>query len=359
MASAAAGTLTVVATACLLGGLSLAPAASHVVGSPAEQAPVLHSGQRAPLRSGGQRAPLRSGGQWAVAPASTSPSPARPGALSARHGPPYPVTEVTVPIVDKSRPTVANGREISPRRALTTEVWGPDAPGRYPLVVFAAGFRVGPKPYEALLTSWARHGFVVAAPEFPLTDAAVAGANLDEADIANQPADLRYVTDTLVAPASPVAAHVDPNLVAVAGHSDGAETALDASALPTPPGQPRYRALICMSGQPLRLVRPPRNPPLLVIQGDADTVDPPALGYRVWEEAVRPKFLLVLHGAGHLPVEAGSAWLPVTVAVTNAFLDTYLADDAGAAGITAAGNDPPLATVRSSASASAQGRAAH
>ena len=74
-------------------------------------------------------------------------------------------------------------------------MWLPAAPGRRPLIVFAHGFDVGPGIYAALLDAWAAHGYVVAAPEFPLTDPAVAGASLDENDINNQPADLRFVTE--------------------------------------------------------------------------------------------------------------------------------------------------------------------
>jgi len=249
--------------------------------------------------------------------------------------------------VDTSRPTVGRAGEISPSRALTTEVWVPDAPGRWPLVVFGPGFEVGPDPYQALLEAWAAHGYVVAAVEFPLGDAAVAGPNLDENDIVNQSADLRFVTDALVAPASPVAAQIDSLRVAVAGHSDGAENALEASIEPPPPGQPAYRAVIVMSGQPLIGIATTPNPPILVIQGDADPINPPSRGYQAWQNAASPKDLEVLHGAGHLPpLEAGSQWLPVVERVTIAFLDAYLARDASPSVIAQAGNDPPLGTIQ-------------
>ncbi|MGH9102418.1 MAG: alpha/beta hydrolase family protein [Acidimicrobiales bacterium] len=256
------------------------------------------------------------------------------------------MTEVTVPLVDHGRPTVAHGRQISPYRALTTKVWVPEAPGRRPLVVFVAGFEVGPTPYQALLESWARRGYVVAAPELPLTDAAVAGANLDEGDLANQPADIRFVTDALVAQGSPVARRIDRARVAVTGHSDGAETALVDSIRPAPPGEPAYRAVIAISAQPLTGPASIPNPPMLVIQGSADTINPPAHGYRLWEEAAPPKYFEVLYGAGHLPpLEAGSSWLPVVEAVTGAFLDAYVAGDAKPAGLALAGDAPPLASI--------------
>ena len=290
--------------------------------------------------------PTTSSTRVAGIPATTAPRPP-PAPLPTRA--PYPVTVVTLPLVDRSRPTIGLGQQLSPVRALTTPVWLPEAPGRRPLIVFAPGFQVGPAPYTALLEAWAAHGYVVAAPEFPLTDEAVAGPHLDEADIVNQPADVRFVTDALVGPDSPVAARIDPDRVAVAGHSDGGETALAASVVVPPPGEPRYRAAITMSVQPLP-EGPTANPPILVTQGDVDTINPPALGQQTWALAEPPRYLLTLRGGGHLPpLEAGSAWLPGVEAVTEAFLDAYVAGDADPASVAqaAAAAGAGLFTLRS------------
>jgi pimeloyl-ACP methyl ester carboxylesterase len=244
-------------------------------------------------------------------------------------GPPYQVGSAVVHLVDTSRPTVSHGRTISSSRALTTLVWYPEVAGRSPLVVFAHGFQVGPSPYVAMLEAWAAHGYVVAAPEFPLTDQDIAGPNLDENDINNQPDDLRFVTDSLVAGGSPVASRIDASRVAVAGHSDGSESALAASIAPTPAGEPAFRALVAMSVQELPGVNHTANPPMLVTQGDADTINPPSYGYTTYQDGSSPKFLLVIKGGGHLPpLQAGSGWLPGIESVTEAFLDAYVAADA-------------------------------
>lgn len=262
-------------------------------------------------------------------------------------GPPYPLGSLVIPLVDTSRPTISHGRTLSASRSLPTQVWYPERAGRWPLVVFAHGFQVGPAPYTALLEAWAAHGYVVAAPAFPLTDQAIAGAALDEGDIQNQPADVRFVTDQLVSPSSPVAARIDTTRVAVAGHSDGAETALAASAAAVPTGEPAYRAVIIMSGQPVPGTAG-RTPPALVIQGDADDINPPPLGYSTFAQAAPPKYLLVLHGAGHLPpYESGSVWLAGVEHVTEAFLDTYVARDAPAGSVPASASAYPGLSLQS------------
>src|SRR5580658_219050 len=54
-----------------------------------------------------------------------SPTTSPPTTVAPVPGPPYAVSTVTLRLVDTSRPTVSNGREISPSRALTTLVWLP------------------------------------------------------------------------------------------------------------------------------------------------------------------------------------------------------------------------------------------
>ncbi|HUE58303.1 MAG TPA: hypothetical protein VMO88_01845, partial [Acidimicrobiales bacterium] len=265
-----------------------------------------------------------------------------------RPGPPFQVGTATVQLVDVSRPTVSHGRTISSSRALTTLVWYPMISGRSPLIVFAHGYQVGPAPYEAMLEAWAAHGYVVAAPEFPLTDQDIAGANLDENDINNQPADLRFVTDSLVAAGSPVAPRIDPSRVGLAGHSDGAESALAESVLPAPPGQPAFRAFVAMSVQELPGVNHTANPPMLVTQGDADTINPPSYGYTVYQDGASPKLLLVIKRGEHLPpLEAGSAWLPGIEAAAEAFLDAYVAGDGPVSRVQASVAGSPLFALSS------------
>lgn len=215
-------------------------------------------------------------------------------------------------------------------RALVTYVRYPTT-GRppYPLVVFGHGFAVTPGLYAALLDAWARAGFVVAAPLFPVENATAPGGP-DESDLVNQPGDIRFVISRMLAdarnPHSRVYHMIDPRQVAVAGQSDGGETAF-AVAYERSLRDARVSACVVLSGarlpgQPLVLRG---APPLLAVQGTADRINPPTFTNALFREVDRPKFLLWLLGAGHLPPYSTNAkQLAVVERTTIAFLDHYL-----------------------------------
>ncbi|MGH9124347.1 MAG: alpha/beta hydrolase family protein [Acidimicrobiales bacterium] len=256
--------------------------------------------------------------------------------------PPYPVSSTTMAFVDPSRPTVSQGVQISATMALTTVVWYPAVAGRWPLVMFASGYKVGPSSYSTLLQTWAAAGYVVAAPEFPLEDEAIAGPALDESDLQNEPADLEFVKSSMLARSDPLAPRIIATEVAVTGHSDGAEAALAVAQ----EGDPQVVAVIAMSGQPVTPRQDP-NPPLLVIQGDSDTTNPPELGQDVYDQADSPKFFLSLIGGGHLPpFQAGSVWEPLIATTTIDFFNHYLSERVTSDGaMLTAGNQPGVASI--------------
>jgi fermentation-respiration switch protein FrsA (DUF1100 family) len=219
------------------------------------------------------------------------------------------------------------------------DVWHatPAPGGPYPLVVFGHGFAVTPATYARLLDAWAAAGFVVAAPVFPLENAHAPGGP-DESDLVNQPADVRFVITRLLAAAngsgSPLGV-IDRGRIAVAGQSDGGETAL---AVAYVPGQrdPRIDAAVILSGAAFgpRLSRfAAGTPPLLAVQGTADTTNLPRNTADYFQAARSPKYLLWLLGAPHLPPYTGQApWFGVVARASVAFLDRYLkADDAAGA----------------------------
>jgi predicted dienelactone hydrolase len=235
--------------------------------------------------------------------------------------------------VDTSR-TIALPHGKTEPRPVWTEFWYPparDGTGPFPLIVFGHGFAATPWWYRRLLRDWAAAGYVVAAPIFPLANANAPGGP-DESDLVNQPADMSFViTRVLAASAgttSPLAGLVDPEKVAVAGQSDGAVTAF-AAAYESPFYDDRISAAVSLSGAilgPSRLVEHTAVP-LLAVQGTADRTNPPKYAHRLFRSVGRPKFLLLLHGAGHLPpyTQPGPRFATV-MHVTVAFLDHYLGD---------------------------------
>jgi dienelactone hydrolase len=206
------------------------------------------------------------------------------------------------------------------------------AAGPFPLVVFGPGFAETPTAYTRLLDAWARAGYVVAAPLFPLTQKHVPGGRR-EADLINQPADMSLVISRMLArndaPASFLYGLIAPDLIAVAGQSDGAATAL-AEAYDPGFADARVRAAIVLSGAELSSIDdtisfPSQGPPLLATQGSRDTINEPAATHRYFELAPQPKFLLTLIGATHLPpYTTQQPYLRVVEQVTIAFLDHFL-----------------------------------
>jgi dienelactone hydrolase len=206
------------------------------------------------------------------------------------------------------------------------------AAGPFPLIVFGPGFAETPTTYARLLDAWARAGYVVAALSFPLTQQYVPGGRRPR-DLVNQPGDMRFVTTSMLhetqLPASFLYELIAPQLIAVAGQSDGAATAL-ADALDPEFADPRVRAAVILSGAELTNIDddihfPIQGPALLAAQGTRDELNEPAATQQFFDLAPRPKFLLTLIGATHLPpYTTQQPYLGVVEQVTIAFLDHYL-----------------------------------
>jgi fermentation-respiration switch protein FrsA (DUF1100 family) len=276
----------------------------------------------------------------AFVPAATAHAASRPG-----HGP-YAVGEIFIHFTDPSRTVTFPGQRPQPR-PLETVIRYPalgnasrvdvrDAPparadGPFPLIVFAHGFDVTPATYATLLQAWARAGYVVAAPVFPLTNAnAPGGAN--ESDLVNQPRDMSAVITKLLARDgarySVLHRLIRRREIAVSGQSDGGSTAL-AVAYNSQFVDHRIRAAMILSGAEIPGVGgydfPAPSPPLLAVQGTADTSNAPASTYRYFNLAPQPKFLLSLIGAGHLPpYTTEQPQLSIVERETIAFVDRYL-----------------------------------
>ncbi len=244
---------------------------------------------------------------------------------------PFRVGERTLTFVDHSRRIRLPGGRLVPR-ALVTDIWYPrHADGMLPLVVFGHGYAVTPEPYSRLLEAWARAGFLVAAPVFPLENQHAPGGP-NESDLINQPRDMSYVITSMLAldrrRSGFLAGAIDRQAIAVSGQSDGGETAL-AVAYDRHFVDRRVRAAAILSGAEIPgvggLYFPASSPPLLAAQGTADTVNRPRYTYQFFRAARRPKFLLRLFGAPHLgPYTDEQPQLRIVKRVTINFYESYL-----------------------------------
>ncbi|HWF52334.1 MAG TPA: hypothetical protein VG294_16960 [Solirubrobacteraceae bacterium] len=310
-----------------------------------------------------------------AAPAGSAPAPPPvPSAGPVEHATyaahaPFAVGEIVVRYIDASRTVRFPGQAPQPRPLATvirypaagdpSQVDVRGAPpatssGPFPLIVFGHGFNVTPAIYARLLEAWARAGYVVAAPVFPLTNKnAPGGAN--ESDIVNQPRDMSFVITQMLAASAltrGILSHlVDPHAIAVAGQSDGGETAL-ATAYDSYYLDRRVDAAVILSGARLPssgfYFRRP-SPPLLATQGTADVINLPQNTYAFFHAAPPPKFLLRLLGAPHLgPYTDEEPQLGVVERESVAFLDRYLKRLSGArARMISAGGVPGVATLSS------------
>jgi predicted dienelactone hydrolase len=283
---------------------------------------------------------------------------------------PFAVGEIVVTYTDRRRHvTLSDGRSVP--RSLTTIIRYPAvgspsrndrlaaAPARsagpFPLILFAHGFNVTPAPYAPMLRAWVGAGFVVAAPIFPLTNAAAPGGP-SESDLVNQPTDMSFViTRMLAADARSrgiLSGLITPGEAAVTGQSDGGSTAL-AAAYNTHYFDRRVRAAMILSGARIPGLDgydfPEPSPPLLAVQGTGDHVNAPSSTYGYFTLARQPKFLLSLLDAPHLgPYTDEQPQLGIVEQVTLAFLDRYLKHRPGAgARMWKDGNVPDLASLSS------------
>ena len=221
---------------------------------------------------------------------------------------------------------------------------------RFPLIVFSHGLGAVAQAYQPLLERFAAAGYVIAAPNFPLSSAGSPGG-VTLGDYTNQPADVSFVltrTLELAREDRSLRNTIDRDHVGVLGHSLGAITTLGV-ATNSCCLDPRIDAAVAWSGIELpfgggSFFSGP-TPPLLLVHGDADGTVPYQGSVSAYAQAPAPKALLTLEGGGHVPFL--SPWLVPIVDVTTDFLDGYLKGDSRAlARLATDGNVPGVASLQ-------------
>ena len=309
----------------------------------------LHTEGRGGLKLAAWPVALVVGAFLAAAPAATASSPGNRSPAAATIGT-NAVGRIEQTLVDDSRPTKANGSFAgAPNRTLHTTIYYPargkardtvtaDATadrkdGPYPLIVFSHGHNSFGAEYEPLLRQWASAGYVIAAPDYPLSNKNAPGG-ATAADLGEQPADARFVIDRTLALSSKrsgtLADTVDAKRIGASGHSLGAMTTYRL-VYDTCCADKRIKAAAPMSGV---AGDPPQfftglSTPLLAEHGDADGTLPYQGGADAYAKAGTPKFFLTLLGGAHTPpYRGGPDAQPTAVAhVTLDFFDRYLKND--------------------------------
>jgi dienelactone hydrolase len=264
------------------------------------------------------------------------------------------VRHVTLTLVDHGRPTEdPTGARSADSRTLVTEVYIPRGKGPFPLVVFAHGNAGNPGKLTQMLGAWARAGYVVAAPAFPLTNDLTDAPSII-VDYVNQPADVSFVIDRVLRqarrPRSPLYRRVNAHRIGLAGHSLGGGTAYGV-AFNDCCRDRRIDAVITMDA-----VRLPfgdnkydfSGKPLLMIHIVGDPVVPFSTSEDIFAIAAPPKYLMALNQGIHFePFEnAPSPHDAAVIAATTAFWDGYLKHrPAARRHIVAAGTEAGLSRV--------------
>lgn len=257
---------------------------------------------------------------------------------------------------DPSRPTRAHGGapEVSGRDLPTLVVYpaqgtaggapkdgAAPAPGRWPLVVFSHGSTRSGADYLATLAVWASAGYVVAAPDYPLSKTGVPGGT-DYSDAPEQAHDVAFLVDWLSALSKGgvdkvLGGRLVAGAIGIAGQSFGAITSLLAG-FHTCCMVPQVRAVVSFAGAGVptasdgSLAADAAGRPLLSIHGDTDPTLSYAGEHDGWAALQGDKFFLTLPGGGHDDGFFGGTATPrdrVVSLSSLGFFDRYLKNDQG------------------------------
>ena len=242
---------------------------------------------------------------------------------------PYTVGIYELTLSDIERPIEATAEHpAAPQRTLATRVYYPasaqplfglPAPlasgAPFPMLMYSHGYSSNRDESTSAGAHAASHGYLVVAPNFPLTSLLANGGAPDTKDIPNQPGDISFLIDQMLMfsedPGHLFAGAVDAERIGALGVSAGGLTTLLVS-LHATYHDPRVRAAIPVAPLASFFERPfyhaTRSIPLLLVHGDMDAfLDYGNNGRRAFDRASPHARLITVekgsHAAFALPID--------------------------------------------------------
>jgi predicted dienelactone hydrolase len=244
----------------------------------------------------------------------------------------------TLNIDDTSRPTAANHEfPGSSDRKITLEVWYPiaavsgdetrdaelDTKGApYPLIILSHGLSASRRQYAGYGEQLASHGYIVAAPDYPLSNLGSPGGPRLNA-VLEQPKDLSFVIDELLGfndeDGNRFKGAIDAKRIGATGHSLGAMTTF--MSIYGPDRDSRIKAALpfetpgCFFPESYAA---DVSVPILFTSGSDDLITPPVSSDHVYDIAKAPRYLATIKGADH--IRFSEVDIPDTAIVGAVFL---------------------------------------
>jgi hypothetical protein len=251
---------------------------------------------------------------------------------------------------------------------VTLRVIFPKGEGPFPLVAYSTGMFCVPQLYDRILTHWASHGYVVIQPnhlDSPNNEESLKPAQYDIV-LASRARDMGFILDYLdeIAAAAEIEGRIDASRAAISGHSFGAVISMIKTGLYVkeyykgPWGDPyddRFDVAVLMSGVGYGMKEIEDNAfeglrkPLIATGGSNDVgrVNPGGMTGTEWR--MQPFLLAPIEGDNYSVITEGTDHymgglicndkmggepdyeaVRVVRAMTTAFLDAYIKDDAQA-----------------------------
>lgn len=218
------------------------------------------------------------------------------------------VTSETLELTDSTRPTMANGDFAGqPFRELKGRIWFPEErqQGPYPLILYSHGFMSSVSEAEYLLEFLVPKGYVVVAVDYPLSSGAAPGGPTVN-DVVNQPGDVSFVLDNLLARNSAegdsLYGLIDPERIAAAGLSLGGLTS-QLVAFHRDVRDPRVSAAASIAGPSVFLTPQffsTSAMPFMMIAGSLDAIIPYEAHAAPVPQKAPQSLLVTLEGGTHV-----------------------------------------------------------